>query len=267
MPTKRSPEMILVGYYLARAGRRPPDGGPPLPPSALRTDEWSRAYACFYGELGDGRTLRSFANSLKNARDLFDGHVDSGRVGWRDPSPGRAPLALTRDAQRIVDRWGSRSASDLWGAVQQFADPTVGSDVPAVVLKDLEAMLDPAGEGTTARTEGKQKMVVSVRRERDPRLRADAIRIHGTRCSVCTFDCAEVYGDWGNGFVEVHHVVPLNEGDEQGRVTDPATDLVVLCSNCHAMVHRRQGTVLTVHELRSKVSAGGARSWSARLEG
>jgi 5-methylcytosine-specific restriction protein A len=267
MPTKRSAEMILAGYYLARAGRRLPDGGPPLPPAALRTDEWSRAYACFYGELGDGRTLRTFSNSLKNARDLFDGHVDSGRVGWRETGPGRAPLPLTRDAQRVVDRWGSRSISDLWEAVQRFADPTVGSDVPAAVLKDLEAILDPAGTGSIARSEGKQKMVVSVRRERDPRLRADAIRIHGARCSVCTFDFAEVYGDWGDGFIEVHHVVPLNEGDDQGRVTDPATDLIVLCANCHAMVHRRQGVVLTLAELRSRMSVVGARSWVARMGG
>ena len=73
--------MVLVGYFLARCGRR--GDSETLPPAQLDTDHWSRAYTAFFAALSGGRTLQTFANSLKNARDLFDARVDSGRVGWR----------------------------------------------------------------------------------------------------------------------------------------------------------------------------------------
>ena len=47
----------------------------------------------------------------------------------------------------------------------------------------------------------------------------------------------EVYGEVGRGFIEVHHIVPISErgGDY---IVDPIRDLIPLCSNCHAMIHR-----------------------------
>jgi 5-methylcytosine-specific restriction protein A len=41
----------------------------------------------------------------------------------------------------------------------------------------------------------------------------------------------------GEGFVHVHHVTPVSEIGP-GYVVNPATDLVPLCPNCHAMAHR-----------------------------
>ena len=103
MSVKRSPEMVLVGYFLARCGRRTESAS--LPPVQLDTDHWNRAYAAFFASLGGGRTLQTFSNSLKNARDLFDARVDSGRVGWRQMGDDREPLPLTTEAKRVFDRW------------------------------------------------------------------------------------------------------------------------------------------------------------------
>ncbi|AXI78349.1 HNH endonuclease [Peterkaempfera bronchialis] len=77
-------------------------------------------------------------------------------------------------------------------------------------------------------------------RERNPALRRR--KIASVRraslplsCEVCAFDFADFYGSLGEGYIEVHHTVPLHiSGD-----TDTSlSDLALLCSNCHRMCHR-----------------------------
>jgi predicted HNH restriction endonuclease len=60
-------------------------------------------------------------------------------------------------------------------------------------------------------------------------------------CEVpgCTFDFSARYGMLGKEFAEVHHLQPLAEGD-QPRITT-LDDMVVVCSNCHSMIHRDAG--------------------------
>ena len=41
----------------------------------------------------------------------------------------------------------------------------------------------------------------------------------------------------GDGFIEVHHLSPISQQTEAHAI-DPTTDLVPLCANCHAMIHR-----------------------------
>lgn len=50
MSVKRSPDMVLVGYFLARCGRRTESES--LPPTQLGTDHWNRTYAAFFASLG-----------------------------------------------------------------------------------------------------------------------------------------------------------------------------------------------------------------------
>lgn len=111
---------------------------------------------------------------------------------------------------------------------------------------DLESRVDvPNG-----RTEGKKVLVFSTRYERSRDNRTAAVRHHGTRCMACGFDFEEAYGEVGRGYVEVHHVVPIAETDEEVTI-DPSKDLVCLCANCHRMVHRNRHAILSVAELRA----------------
>jgi 5-methylcytosine-specific restriction protein A len=56
-------------------------------------------------------------------------------------------------------------------------------------------------------------------------------------CEVkqCGFDFEARYGSVGAGFAEVHHLRPLST---TGATSTRLSDLAVLCSNCHRMVHR-----------------------------
>ncbi|KHE93077.1 MAG: HNH endonuclease [Candidatus Scalindua rubra] len=75
--------------------------------------------------------------------------------------------------------------------------------------------------------------------ERDPRARKDCLAHHGYFCTVCGFDFEKVYGDLGKGFIHVHHIRPLGKAGEAYEV-DPVVDLIPVCPNCHAMIHREK---------------------------
>ena len=106
-----------------------------------------------------------------------------------------------------------------------------------------------------SRTEGGEHVQTSTRRERSPNLRAAALRLHGASCMGCAFNFQATYGNIGSGFAHVHHAVPISQGK---RRTDPRTDLVVLCPNCHAMVHAERGTVLSIPELKAHITTARA---------
>ena len=61
---------------------------------------------------------------------------------------------------------------------------------------------------------------------------------YGYDCSVCGFDFGGAYGEVGEDFIHVHHLMPLSEISGEYRV-DPVRDLRPVCPNCHAMIHRR----------------------------
>ena len=58
---------------------------------------------------------------------------------------------------------------------------------------------------------------------------------------VCGFDFEARYGELGTGYIEAHHVVPFAElaKEPEPVLLNPMTDFVVVCANCHRMLHRR----------------------------
>ena len=93
----------------------------------------------------------------------------------------------------------------------------------------------------------KERLVVEAKRV--PSLCAECLQKRGTRCLVCEFDSAETYGI--PGIIEVHHINPLADGNE--RETDPEKDLVPVCPNCHALLHKKPGATecYSVNEARA----------------
>ena len=232
---KRSLPMIIASYYLARCGEHT-SNGPAGPPAALGVATWNAAYDVFYDAMGDGRTLLQFRNSMMNARDTFDILFDNGRMGWRDKD-GQQP-SLSNSFKQVHEQWKDRSDKELETFV---LDPL--NNIP------MPGSIDAASQ--KVRTEGGKRVFISVKRERDPMLRKNALAIHGYDCMACGFNFEEYYGEIGKDFIEVHHVVPLaNAGETE---TNPETDLVVLCANCHRMVHRRRDICLSMQEIREHI--------------
>ncbi len=57
-------------------------------------------------------------------------------------------------------------------------------------------------------------------------------------CEKCGFDFSVKYGERGTDFIEAHHIKPLAQRTEN-EITR-VEDIVLLCSNCHSIVHRKQ---------------------------
>lgn len=120
--------------------------------------------------------------------------------------------------------------------------------IEALPTETQEEESEPFG----GETEGNRRFVFASRIERSSCNRIEAIRLHGYKCQVCGFDFAEVYGDLGRNYIEVHHINPLAE-QEGEQIVNPETDLVCLCANCHRMIHRNRHNVLSVAELKDIV--------------
>lgn len=99
--------------------------------------------------------------------------------------------------------------------------------------------------------EGAKQTVTVNRYERDEKARLECIKAHGCRCAVCNLDFEELYGEVGKGFIHVHHIVPIHTIGKEYQL-DPQKDLVPVCPNCHAMLHRgMKGEARSIEELRT----------------
>jgi 5-methylcytosine-specific restriction protein A len=130
-----------------------------------------------------------------------------------------------------------------------FADRTLRDDTQTT--EEIEG--SPSGY-----PEGAVQQVLVNKYERNRDARAECLRHRGCRCKVCKFDFSERYGEHGAGFIHVHHTKKLSEVGE-GYVVDPVEELIPLCPNCHAMIHRTKD-MLTVDELRKMIRRLPARS-------
>ena len=91
--------------------------------------------------------------------------------------------------------------------------------------------------------EGAAVQVTVNRYERDRKARQAALDWHGYQCKICGIDMTKVYGEIAKGFIHVHHLISLSEIKENYQV-DPKADLIPVCPNCHAMLHRQDPPIL-----------------------
>lgn len=93
-------------------------------------------------------------------------------------------------------------------------------------------------------SEGKKLLKKHLVRERNPYLTTKAKQkfkeTHNGKlyCEICGFDFSEKYGIIGEDFIEAHHVKPVSQMSENEKTK--LEDIVMLCSNCHSMIHRKK---------------------------
>jgi 5-methylcytosine-specific restriction protein A len=121
----------------------------------------------------------------------------------------------------------------------------------AVCLLPVEPISDEMAQ--PGLPEGARVRIQVNRYERSPANRAACLAHYGASCTACGFDFRVFYGSLGEGYAEVHHKVPVSQLGPDYRI-DPTKDLVPLCANCHAMVHRRSPP-LEIEQLRALIEA------------
>lgn len=85
--------------------------------------------------------------------------------------------------------------------------------------------------------EGLKSVIEINKYERNYRARKECIEHYGYNCKVCGINFEKEYGEVGKDFIHVHHIVPLSEIGKEYQI-NPIKDLIPVCPNCHAMIHR-----------------------------
>jgi len=72
-------------------------------------------------------------------------------------------------------------------------------------------------------------------------------------CVVCGFNFFETYGELGKDFIEIHHNEPMHLMDIEGEKTtveEALKKVATVCPNCHRMIHRQKGKMLSIEEIK-----------------
>lgn len=191
-----------------------------------------------------GRTGHDFPNSFDSAQQLMTWY---GKPNAHSAQPTFRDLFEGGVTPQVFVRWDSSNPKFLYlgkPSIEAYADNTLlpdGTNTIEVLLRfnpnmDNEA-LPPEGVPVSGLEGNKLSVCVDIY-ERDPRLRYECLAAFGPVCQICSFDFEAFYGELGAGFCHVHHIRPLSEVDKPHDV-NPLTDLIPVCANCHAMLHRR----------------------------
>jgi 5-methylcytosine-specific restriction protein A len=98
--------------------------------------------------------------------------------------------------------------------------------------------------------EGLKKQVSVNKYERSSIARGKCIEAHGLACQICSFNFERIYGPLGKNFIHVHHITPIHTIGKNYKI-DYVKDLIPVCPNCHAMLHRKiNGKFYSVDDLK-----------------
>ena len=111
----------------------------------------------------------------------------------------------------------------------------VDSLSPAEAEVEVDAIIEAPEGAILTRVHRKRERSIKLREAKKQRVLAEVGRL---ACEVCDLDFGERYGEWGKGFIECHHKMPVSSL-EPGTKTK-IEDLALLCSNCHRMIHVRR---------------------------
>ncbi len=101
--------------------------------------------------------------------------------------------------------------------------------------------------------EGQLKEHLVTSRERDPKARKKCIEKYGYICQVCGVNLERLYGPVAKNYIHVHHIHFISDTDGEHTI-NPEEDLITVCPNCHAMLHRKMNrNYLSVDELKDEI--------------
>lgn len=106
-------------------------------------------------------------------------------------------------------------------------------------LDDVEVPLPEELLSPGLLPEGARRMIQVIAYERSRAARQACLDHYGLRCQACGLALEQRYGEVAADLIQVHHLVPLSSIGDAYRV-DPVRDLVPVCPNCHAVMHRRE---------------------------
>lgn len=144
---------------------------------------------------------------------------------------------------RFLEKEGLTSVASRDCSLIQICSPLIEIQDDELLKNSIDNIIDAVNllfdnaVVFASEAEGESYLASIKRYERSSILRQRAIEIHGTNCAVCGFNFQKTYGSLGENFIHIHHLERI--ADKGIRLVDPKTDLVPVCPNCHAMLHKK----------------------------
>jgi 5-methylcytosine-specific restriction enzyme A len=111
--------------------------------------------------------------------------------------------------------------------------------------------VDESSSEMSGYPEGATTKIVVNKYERSKLNRSACISASGCFCHICGLTFDDKYGDIGKNFIHVHHIVPVSQLGPDYQI-DPINDLIPVCPNCHAMLHRNNPPI-SIEELKKMI--------------
>lgn len=228
-------ELILaLDYYLAHPGDAHDDTHPGV--IALSAEINTLAQLLGHSDSETLRNVNGVSMKLQNFRAHDPQYTAQGKVG----------LSRGNRLEKVLwDRFASDQKA-LSSLARTIRERTKSPDLELLnaLKSDDEPEIAEAEEGRLItrlhRTRERDRSI--VKRKKD-----SFKKRHGRLfCEACRFDFAAKYGERGEGFIECHHTKPISS--LSAGATTKSSDLVLLCANCHRMIHAR-APWLTIEDL------------------
>lgn len=211
-------------------------------PVNKRRGAWETGYRAYEG------AVYIFANVGTPGREGDDhGNRWEGEyLRWFGKSASRlgqpiVKMLLDNNIPKHIFTRNDNTGPFIYAGVGTITEASGGENDPVCIVWDLSGTegADVYPEYPVYREGGKTRSHVD-RYERNPAARRMCLAAYGHtyRCH-CGFDYEKMYGEIGRQYIQVHHIVPLCFDDTK-RLTNPATDLIPVCANCHAIIHRHR---------------------------
>ncbi|RBP00184.1 5-methylcytosine-specific restriction protein A [Rossellomorea aquimaris] len=232
--------------------------------SHFSTLDWKRSFNYENGDIlffyvsGSVRKIRYKVEVIEGLVQTYDTIYD--QSFWVDQEKYDQSIGGDKTRVRLVDVVDTDDLSlyqlrehGLKGNIQGSMKLTgeLRDYIMSFFQKDLSAEVYP--DEVPEMWEGKRRTITVNSYERNPLARKRCMDHYGAECQVCKMDFEDTYGEVGRDFIHVHHITPLHE-IQKGYKVDPIEDLIPVCPNCHAMLHRKEdGVYLTVVELKERL--------------
>lgn len=226
--------MLALEFYLTHKDKIPGKTSQEIG----KLSEEIKQTASLFGLSGDEkfRNTNGVYMKIMNLRSHDPAYTSQGKVGL--PS-------VNKLEQEVWNRFG-HDLEGLRQANTRIREALADVSTVSWPSDEAEPEIEEAAEGRLVtrlhRTRERSRKLVDKKKK-------SFLKQHSSLfCEACGFDFEKTYGDRGKGFIECHHTKPVHE--MQPNETTKLSDLVLLCANCHRMIHA-QRPWLTVDELQS----------------
>lgn len=198
-----------------------------------------------------GRKDTKFSQIVRN---LMGSHYESNHMSEYTKKDSNKYFSLTAEGLKYVEdnlaflQYLFKNSFEYDSAIELSSKVFISKKTKKVLIYDEDDTI----------TEGKVSTKTAIVKERSQKLRRAAIEHYTVDgkivCSVCGFDFKKIYGELGDGYIQMHHENPIYQYSDDGfetYISEAVKNMKPLCANCHCMVHRNKGRLISITELKA----------------